>query len=387
MKFPKITSIMLVLTHLCNLRCRYCFVDQKAQTMTLETAKEVADWLNKNCEESKQTPSINFFGGEPTLCWDSIIVPLTRYIRSELKVPFQLSITTNGTLLNDEKIAFMKENNISMLFSIDGNKATQDYNRPCADGNGSFDILSPIIPKIAQNFNTTFRMTVIPATCKNVFENIKFAADSGFRSFFLAPNVFEDWSDESFETVKVEFRKYGDYYIDCYNKGVDPISFSTFESAFVDIQKINSAIRFNTYRDNTRARNKCGLGATRFAAVHPTGDIYACQEMTSNEGKNSIFWIGNIYDGVDNARRANLVEMFDAEDHSGVNCENCRYRRICDGGCVANNYLATGSVNKLPIVYCRWIQIVLDEAIRVMQILGSSNEKFIAEWRKRNGIR
>ena len=33
---------------------------------------------------------------------------------------------------------------------------------------------------------------------------------------------------------------------------------------------------------------------SRFASIHPNGDIYACQELTSNDGQNSIFWIGNI---------------------------------------------------------------------------------------------
>ena len=92
--------------------------------MTYETAKAAAEFLIKNTEETNITPSINFFGGEPMLMWDSIIVPLTNWIRNEYKKPFSLGITTNGTLLDEEKIEFLKKNGVNLLFSIDGGKET-----------------------------------------------------------------------------------------------------------------------------------------------------------------------------------------------------------------------------------------------------------------------
>lgn len=49
--------------------------------MTYDTALDAAKFLIANAEEVNQTPSINFFGGEPMLMWDSIIVPLTNWIR------------------------------------------------------------------------------------------------------------------------------------------------------------------------------------------------------------------------------------------------------------------------------------------------------------------
>lgn len=112
----KITSVMLNVTHACNLRCVYCFVEKEPQTMTYDVARDTVDFLIANSKENGDTPSINFFGGEPMLCWDSIIVPLTNYIRKDLRIPFNLSITTNGTLLNDERIKFMKDNGFRCYF-------------------------------------------------------------------------------------------------------------------------------------------------------------------------------------------------------------------------------------------------------------------------------
>ncbi len=381
---PKITSAMLVVTHACNLACRYCFVHQEPCHMSFEAALDAAKFLAVNAEESGQTPSVNFFGGEPMLMWDSIIVPLTEWIRKEYGKPFQLSVTTNGTLLTPERITYMKENHIGMLLSIDGREETQNYNRPYHSGEGSFETLSQTLPLVVENFpGTTFRMTAIPKTCGNTYENIRFAEASGFKSFFIMPNVFESWDTEARAALKGEISKYGEYYMECMRSGADPIRFSTFESAFSDIKAINNAVTRNEHRAGNRGKacGKCGLGASRFASIHPNGNVYGCQEMTSNEGEKSIFYIGSIYTGIEEERRTALMELFDREDHTGDACAKCRYNRICDGGCVANNYLLTGSLNKVPEVYCWWKRVVLNEAIRVMQTLGNEgNAMFRSRW-------
>lgn len=384
MSLPKITSVMLVVTHACPLACRYCFVHQEPSRMSFETAKATAEFLIANAEAMGAEPSINFFGGEPMVMWDEIIVPLTKWIREEYKKPFDLGITTNGVLLNEERIQFMKDNQIGILFSIDGNRETQDYNRPYHNGKSSFDTLEPLIPLISEAFPmVTFRTTVIPATCHHLFENVKYAASQGFTKFFTIPNVFEEWNDLNREVLFQEIRKYGDYYIESCRSGQEPIDFTAISRAFNDIRQINNAISNREYRTRPQCKacGKCGLGSGIFASVHPNGNIYGCQEMTSNEGEESIFYIGNIFTGVEEERRIKLMDMFDKEVVTGKNCQSCKYNRICDGGCVANNYLITGSLNVVPEIYCWWTQLILDEAIRIMQILGrEENELFRQKW-------
>lgn len=386
MNLPRITTAMLVVTHDCNLRCRYCFVDKNPCKMTYETAKAAAEFVIKNAEEDKVTPGINFFGGEPMLMWDSIIVPLVNWVRHEYKKPFHFGITTNGTLLNEERIQFMKDNNFSILFSIDGGKATQDYNRPYPNGTGSFDQLEPIIPLLLDKFpKTTFRMTAIPETCGNMFNDIMYAEQLGFKQFFVIPNVLQTWTDKDRAVLKAEFQKYGDYYIEQMRKNIEPISFSRFERAFNEIKAINKAIKRNEFRVDNRCKacGKCGLGASKYAAVHPNGNIYGCQEMTSNVGETSIFYIGNIFTGVEEDRRAALINEFNNTQSVGDDCQNCKYNRICDGGCVSHNFMTSESLNIVPPDHCLWNRIVLDEAIKVMQTLGAeNNQMFKQRWDK-----
>ena len=75
------------------------------------------------------------------------------------------------------------------------------------------------------------------------------------------------------------------------------------------------------------------------------------------------------------------MDLYDSESTSGDHCAQCLYNRICDGDCVANNYLTTGSINKIPSVGCWWRRLLLNSAIKVMSVLGNeANVGFCATW-------
>lgn len=378
-----ITSVFLHVTNACNARCRYCFEKARPDFMPYSVAKDTADWLIRNAEGHKYIPSINFFGGEPMLCWDSIIVPLTKYIREEYKKPFLLSMTSNCTLMTEKRLQFMQDNEIRLLFSVDGDRETQEYNRPLASGASSFDAISDLVGLIPSYFpGVIFRSTIIPDTCKYLFHNIQFAEQNGYQHVYVIPNVMESWSENAKTTVEQEMRKYSDYLIDRYRTGKPYIHFSEYDRAFTNIGKINAAIRKGDHRTEEMcgACAKCGLGTQRFAAVDYQGDIFGCQEMTTED--RNLFWIGNLYTGIDEQRRAALAGSYHKDEVRGDDCAKCRLNRICHGGCVANNYFCTGDVNHASPVYCWWVRLLLDEAIYICNAMGDvPPPMFLDYWR------
>ena len=141
MNFLKnIDTIILSITDECNLRCKYCFVKKHPNYITFDKCKQIVDLITEN---NKNKFNIDFFGGEPMLMYNEIIVPTILYAE-EIQANIKFNITTNGTLLNEERLQFLKEHNVSLLLSIDGNKETQDYNRPTIDNKSSFNILLPL---------------------------------------------------------------------------------------------------------------------------------------------------------------------------------------------------------------------------------------------------
>lgn len=382
-KLPLLTSAMLVVTHRCCMACRYCFVQQENCDMTYETAVKAAHFLIENGKAAKNTPNITFFGGEPLLMWDDIIKPLVLYVRNELQTPFSFSITTNGALITDEILDFLKEYRVSIHLSIDGDKETQDYNRPLYSGESSFDVLYPKMRAIITRFPTTvFRSTITQPTCGLTWNNIKFAIDNDFKTFYTVPNVFEKWSEENKALLKVQIREYSDYYINSYRMGKIPIRFTSLEEAMKRIIHINTAAKTGEYRvrDYCLACGKCGLGSTKSCAISPDGNLYACQEMTSNEEPDSIFYIGNLDTGVDEVRRWSLINSYDPIKNMGPNCKTCYYNRVCDGGCVANNYMTNGDIHVNPDMFCWWRQLLLSESEYIINILGSEKNSLFKEY-------
>ena len=341
--------------------------------MSYQVALDATNFLIKNAEETRQVPNIVFFGGEPLLEWDNIIVPLTNYIRKEYQKPFTLSITSNCVLMTEEKLEFMKENNIGLLFSIDGDKETQDINRPFHNGKGSFDLLEDKIPLILKYYpNMTFRATIYKGTVLNTFHNIKFAIENGYNNMFFIPNVFDEWDEKEKEILKEQVKLFGDWFIENARKG-RIIILNNFDKVLRQIMSINQA-----YRDNLNRpikTHKCGLGTGSSASISCDGKIFGCQEMITND---DLFWIGDIYHGENLEKRKRLSSMFNSSKVTGLNnCKDCKFIKTCDGGCIANNYLHTGNLNIIPDMYCYWQQILLDESIRVCNILGNEqNELF-----------
>lgn len=198
-KYP--TCVCLNITDSCNLACKYCFVQQKPHFITLETAKQAVDWIANNRKIKNEMPNltkiqkadINFFGGEPMLLYNEIIEPLVLYSEEKYGDSITFGITTNGTLLNEERIDFFANHHFNMLLSIDGNKTTQDFNRPQRNGEGSFDLIEKNIPYLLKKFPyITFRATLYQPTIQYLYENYKYAEKMGFKNIFICPNAREE---------------------------------------------------------------------------------------------------------------------------------------------------------------------------------------------------
>lgn len=389
MNYPKLTSAFLVLTHRCNLACRYCFVQQEKLDMSLQLALDSIDYVINNLTNEKESASIVFFGGEPLLRWDDIIVPAVLYKeRMYPQKQCKFSITTNCVLLDEEKIRFMKEHNIGILTSIDGAKATQDYNRPFHNGQGSFDIVEKnlkLYKEIRGLDGVTFRSTIYPPTCEHIYENYLYAIEFGYKSMFFIADSFSDWTPEKENIVTQQLNMVADHYINFWkaNKKA-PISLNPLTKymgdALFGIEQNEKGIPCKQKAN----KGKCGYGQGKGVAISPTGDMYGCQEMTSNEGSDSIFYIGNIYTGVLEDRRVKLKELFESTQPAGdISCAECSCKSICNSGCIANNYISTGDMNHATHGYCFFMRLVYDIDTRICRELRDIPE-FINSVRKTN---
>lgn len=106
----EIKKVFLDITNLCNANCVYCFTNSNSITKQEMTDEEIIFLINSLFGLGIKQLSIG--GGEPFLR------NLTKII-SEVEKDINISITTNGTILDDEIIECIKNRNVKITISLD----------------------------------------------------------------------------------------------------------------------------------------------------------------------------------------------------------------------------------------------------------------------------
>ena len=163
------------LTYACNLKCAYCYEEEKRNLyLSKERARQLIDFIkNRSNTYSDDNISIVLHGGEPMLNYEVL-----RYIVENVKIwdeDVSISMTTNGTLINEDNIEFILDNINDLSISIDGTAKAHNANRKYRDGKGSFiDTIKNIDRILEKKGDTIARMTVTPETVKYLYDNVTY---------------------------------------------------------------------------------------------------------------------------------------------------------------------------------------------------------------------
>jgi uncharacterized protein len=130
----------------CNFSCWYCYETHNKKKMNKETIQNLIKFIGKLVEKEKiSNLKIDWFGGEPLLCFESVMKPVCIEVKKlceQHHVFLHMSITTNGFFLKENMISFFKEYNFrGFQITIDGNKELHDKTRFLSDKSGSYDVI------------------------------------------------------------------------------------------------------------------------------------------------------------------------------------------------------------------------------------------------------
>ncbi|MBN1543867.1 radical SAM protein, partial [Candidatus Woesearchaeota archaeon] len=126
----------------CNQQCVYCHSSAKKEgkefDMTPETAAKVVEFI---ISVPKKTLNIEIQGGEGLLNLERIkqIHDYAKDLARAKNKKINFSIVTNATLLNDEILSWVKENDIRLTTSLDGPINVHNKSRITKDGVGTYD--------------------------------------------------------------------------------------------------------------------------------------------------------------------------------------------------------------------------------------------------------
>lgn len=329
---PVIKAMCLNMTHDCNLRCEYCFASQgtykgEKAFLSFETGKKAFDYLVKNSGNRKNL-EVDFFGGEPLMNFDVIkkLVDYGRSLEKEYNKHFRFTVTTNGVLLDEEKMDYINENMDNVVLSIDGRKETNDRMRKTINKKGSYDLIVDNYKKFISKRGSKDYFARGTYTSNNLdfSEDVKHMRELGFDKISVEPVVAKDeekyaLKKEHVDILKKEYEKLAEYYIESYKSKDRRFQFFHFNIELEGGPCI--------YKRSIG----CGAG-TEYVAVTPSGDLYPCHQFVGNEE----FIIGNVEEGITNRALADKFKNVSVNDKPA--CRDCWAKYFCSGGCHANAY-------------------------------------------------
>ncbi len=333
-----IKALCLHIAHSCNLNCSYCFASQgkyhgDRALMSFEVGKRALDFLIER-SGTRRNLEVDFFGGEPLMNFD-VVKCLVEYARSVEKrhgKNFRFTLTTNGMLIDDDVIDFANKEMSNVVLSLDGRKEVHDRFRVDYSGKGSYDKIVPLFQKLVKargNKNYYMRGTFTHYN-PDFLNDIKQMLDLGFTELSMEPVVCapQDKSaltEEDLPVVLKQYEELTNLMIERRNQG-KPF---TFYHYMLDLKGGPCVYK---------RISGCGSG-TEYMAVTPWGDLYPCHQFVGEEK----FKLGNVFDGVDNFA---VQDQFKACNvYAREKCKDCWAKLYCSGGCSANAYHSTGSVN------------------------------------------
>lgn len=339
--------LTLCLTHDCTLRCRYCYAGRKyAHAMTRETAEAAIELGLQEAADRSCGLDIAFFGGEPLMEWE-LLQHCHSYLSTraaEMSITVRYGITTNGTLLSQDKLEWMAERNYLIGLSLDGSPAMHDTNRRFADGRGSHAAVREALERIISI--PTLRSKVIcvvnPANHLYLREGVRWLSKHYGGEIGLNFDYWSEWTDEQFDSLTQELEGMVSDLTDTYRNGQP-----------VRLEAIDGKIRSHLY-EGAGFCNHCHIGEQEIA-VSVDGKLFPCSRMVG-VGDEPEITFGDVRSGIDRSRQHYYIAT---RGNATPECRICTLRHRCTNTCGCTNYAGTGTINQVSPFLCNLQQTLI----------------------------
>ena len=315
-------------TDACNLKCTHCYNREilNNNTMTEEQIVHVIKDMYDN-----GVMRLHLAGGEPTMFKDK----LRKYMETAKKYGIVTSMSTNGTLIDDEIGDILKDNDvISITISIES--ADEKKN---AKIRGK-EVLSKSIEGIKKiseyrknkkaHFNISIKMSYDINNTEEDFEDMislarKLNVDTlklinPERCIYHERHYYSDTAKKYYQIQGI-IRKLQELYKDSLN-----------------ITIVNSPV--NLYCTTGLPNMKGCIGAQELIAINPNGQVTPC--LMNKYDLGNIFEDISIKDIYKSDKIKNYKKLI-----SDYHCEDCKYSPQCRGGCQIRKIVEYGKITSI----------------------------------------
>ena len=338
-----VLQLILCVTEDCNFRCQYCifsgnyegFRDHSKKYMDFSTAKKAIDQFFQLIETKKrynplEFTAITFYGGEPLLNFN-LIKDCVNYINVQYSnYDFKYSITTNGSLLSEDKANWLMQHNFGILVSLDGPEEEHNRNRIYATGRGTFKDVMRNVRRIMDSGYENISCNPVIDWKTDIFKLQEFFnredVPKPSRSNQVATNngcrYYDEFTKEDYLTYIKRLKMAKEYYLKNFSSLGETKRASFFDHMFRSSARsiIANSISISEHPPIMPFTASCVPGRKIF--VDPEGNYYICERMCT---RSPI--IGNINEGLNFEKIYNILNNY--YKHLDK-CPNCNMQRVCN---------------------------------------------------------
>jgi uncharacterized protein len=349
-------------TERCNLDCAYCYIpgDMRSSGRHMK-AREVISALERldryfaRLMPEDRQPKVIFHGAEPLLNRDAIFAGIEGFGDR-----FRFGIQTNGTLLDDEAVAFLGRRNVGIGLSLDGpDPEVSDRTRATWGGKGIHGAVVAAMERLRGYRNWSVICTITDRNVTRLSEMVDlFHAHEAPACMLNAirctlPGARGIMADDALAAR---------HYIAALERSHFLFRETGRKMVVANFANILLAILAPTARRLMCDISPCG-GGRAFFALAPDGGLFPCSEFIGLPD----FQGGNLFDG-------GLETMLDSPAFRLVTerrvenidpCRRCAIRHFCGAPCPAEACETRGGMDRIG-AYCAFYEEQARYAFRLI---------------------
>ncbi|MCP4134710.1 MAG: peptide-modifying radical SAM enzyme CbpB [bacterium] len=349
-------------TERCNLNCTYCYIPEEmrkngphmSEKELLEGLEILKNYFKTTVPEGRK-PQIVFHGSEPLLNKEALFEGIKKY-----NDDFDIGIQTNATLLTDDDIAFIKENNIGIGISIDGpDSAVADRARIDWSGEGYFHRVSTVIEKLNDHPGFNVICTVTDKNMEHLSDTIDYFHEMGVKACML--NIVRCTQEKS-RTIKPDDDEAAKHYLKALDRSYELYQKTGNKIIVANFANILIGILAPTARRLMCDISPCG-GGRCFFAVAANGDMFPCSEFVGVSHFNG----GNLYtDSIESVLETpQFKEVTNRKTENIYPCSTCAIQHFCGSPCPAEAYTMNGGMDRTG-AFCAFYEEQVRYAFRLI---------------------
>ncbi len=358
----KLSAVYFNPTARCNLDCSYCYIPRKMRKRgpsmsrqdIFKALRKLRTYFRKLMGK-KRLPQIIFHGAEPMLSRDDIFAAI-----EEFDNDFRFGVQTNGTLLDDEAIAFLKSTGTGIGLSLDGpTAAIAGKTRKTWKGENVFASVLTAMDKLRGYPGFNVICTVTSQNMRNLTAMVDFFHAREVPATML--NMLRCTLPGS-RTLKPADHMVAKHFITALERTHELYRKTGRKIVVVNFANILVSILAPTARRLMCDISPCG-GGRSFFALGPEGGMFPCSEFIGLEE----FRGGNLFtDSIDKVLETAAFRRVTERKVEDIDpCHRCAIRHFCGSPCPAEAHQMHGGMHRTG-AFCEFYEEQVRYAFRLI---------------------